>query len=315
MTKAAVTNTAASVHARLLNRAKAEGRPFNELLQYYVMERFLYRLSQSEYANRFVLKGALMLQLWGGSLSRSTKDIDLLGLSSATVEELVQAIQQCLATDVGDDGLNFDRSSVQGEQIRLDAHYEGIRIHAHASLGNARIKLQIDVGFGDVVTPEVREVVYPALLDSETPRLLGYTPETSIAEKLHAAVILDIANTRLKDFLDIWILIQEQDFSGSVLSEAIKATFQRRRTPLPESTPAAFTPTFYSAPRKQAQWRAYLRKARVQGEVPSLDEVAQQIEAFVMPVVRAIVAGEAFTKRWRPGGPWGDRSLGPTTGV
>ena len=183
--KKAITNLAASVHARLLNRAKAEGRPFNELLQYYAMERLLYRLSQSDHAERFVLKGALMLQFWGG-----------------------------------------------------------VRVRCCANLGNARIPLQIDIGFGDVITPGALKVVYPTLLDFAAPRLLGYTPETSIAEKFEAMVILDMANTRLKDFLDIWVLAQGQEFRGDVLANAIKTTFLRRRTPLPQFTPIALTPSF-----------------------------------------------------------------------
>ncbi len=157
------TNMAASVHARLLARAKSEGRPFNEVLQYYAMERFLYRLSQSEHADRFVLKGALMLQLWGGPLTRATKDIDLLDQTTSTADELVSVVQSCLTVDVDDDGLSFDLDSVTGEDIRLAANYNGIRIRGQAKLGTARIALQVDVGFGDVVTPSPEEIEYPTL--------------------------------------------------------------------------------------------------------------------------------------------------------
>ena len=301
-----VTNIAASVHARLLNRAKAEGRPFEEMLQYYVMERFLYRLSRSDHAERFVLKGALMLQFWGGPLSRATKDIDLLGRSTATVEELVDVIRGCVTVPVDDDGLRFDTASVTGEDIRLAAHYQGVRIRCRASLGNARVSLQVDIGFGDVVTPDFQRIEYPTLLEFEAPRLLGYTPESVIAEKFEAMVVLDTANTRMKDFLDVWVLCQGREYSGEVLAQAIEATFRRRRTPLPGTTPVAFTPTFYSAEVKQAQWRAYLRKGRVQGAVPGLDEVVPRLKAFVMPVVSAVVNGEAFVRHWPPGGPWGE---------
>jgi hypothetical protein len=243
--KKAITNLAASVHARLLNRAKAEGRPFNELLQYYAMERFLYRLSQSDHAEQFVLKGALMLQFWGGPLTRATRDIDLLGRTAATVDELVGVIRSFITVRVDDDGLLFDATTVSGEEIRLDSHYDGVRVRCCANLGNARIPLQIDIGFGDVITPGALKVVYPTLLDFDAPRLLGYTPETSIAEKFEAMVVLDLANTRLKDFLDIWVLAQGQEFSGDVLANAIKATFLRRRTPLPQSTPLPLTPVFH----------------------------------------------------------------------
>ena len=302
--KKGITNMPASVHARLLNRAKAERRPFNELLQYYAMERFLYRLSHSEHAERFVLKGALMFRLWGGPLTRATKDIDLLGRTTNTVAELVEVVRDCIAVQVEDDGLVFDSNDVSGEQIRLAANYNGVRVRCRARLGNARITLQVDVGFGDVVTPGAQKVEYPTLLEFDAPRLLGYTPETSIAEKFLAMVVLDMANTRMKDFLDIWLLAQGREFAGARLAKAIKATFRRRRTPLPESTPIALTPPFHSAREKQAQWRAYLRKSSVQGLVPTLDEVAARIATFLMPIIEALLAGTTFDGHWSPPGPW-----------
>lgn len=299
-----VTNVAASVRARLLNRAKAEGRSFEEMLQYFGMERFLYRLSRSDHADRFVLKGALMLPIWGGPLSRATKDIDLLGRATATVEELIDVVAECMAVSVDDDGLLFDPGAVTGEEIRLASAYQGVRIRCQARLDTARIHLQVDIGFGDVVTPQALALVYPTLLDFEAPRLLGYTPETVIAEKFEAIVVHDMANTRMKDFLDIWILAQGREFSGELLARAIAATFRRRRTELPLSKPVALTPAFHSTAAKQLQWRGYLRKARVQGIAPPLVQVAAQIEAFVMPVVEALVTGNAFEHRWPPGGPW-----------
>ncbi|RMG12191.1 MAG: nucleotidyl transferase AbiEii/AbiGii toxin family protein, partial [Deltaproteobacteria bacterium] len=243
--KKKATNLAASVHARLLDRAKAEGRPFNELLQYYAMERFLYRLSRSEHGDRFVLKGALMLQLWGRPVTRATRDIDLLGRGASNVDYLVDVVRSCLALEVEDDGLRFDPECVTGKEIRLAANYDGVRIRCKAQLGNACVSLQIDVGFGDVITPGAQEIEYPVLLDFEAPRLLGYTPESAIAEKFQAMVVLDMANTRMKDFLDIWMLAREHEFAGDVLADAVAATFRRRQTPLPESTPLALT----SAPR------------------------------------------------------------------
>lgn len=297
------TNVAASVRAKLLNRAKAEGRPFQEVLQYYAMERFLYRLSQSEHASRFVLKGALMLQFWGGPLTRSTKDIDLLGETTTSVEDLVGVMRACCDVDVEDDGIAFDAESIAGEEIRLDAIYDGVRVRGRCTLDGAVVTFQVDVGFGDVITPGAVTVTYPTLLDFDAPKMLGYTPETVVAEKLQAMVALDMANTRLKDFLDIWVLAQGRDFDGAVLAEAIRATFERRRTPTPETTPIALTPAFHSAAAKQAQWTAYVRKARVQGDVPTFDEVAEHIASFVMPLLRA-AAGEPFAARWPAGGPW-----------
>jgi hypothetical protein len=245
-----------------------------------------------------------MLRVWGGFSSRATKDIDLLGLATTSINELVAAVQSCLAVEVADDGMRFDTRTVTGEEIRLDAIYSGVRVRCSAHLGNARVAIQVDVGFGDAVTPCPQTVVYPTLLGLDPPRLLAYTAETAIAEKLQAMVVLDMANTRMKDFLDIWGLAEGREFSGEVLAEAIRATFRRRRTPLPRSTPLALTPTFFSAQVRQAQWRAYLRKGRVQGDVPPLDAVAMAIRGFVEPAIEALVAGTAFTRRWSPGGPW-----------
>jgi hypothetical protein len=201
--KKSITDMAASARARLLNRAKAEHRPFSELLQYYGMERFLYRLSRSDHAEGFVLEGALMLQCWGAPLRRATKDIDLLGRETRSVEQLVAVVKDCLMLELEDDGLRFDPETVQGNEIRIDAKYDGVRLTFVGFLGTARIHLQVDVGFGDVITPGAQELDYPTLLKLDAPRLLGYTPETTIAEKFHAMVVLDMANTRMKDFLDI----------------------------------------------------------------------------------------------------------------
>jgi len=304
--KRKVTNVAASVHDRLLARARAEEKPFHELLQYYAIERFLFRLSRSKYADRFVLKGALMHQLWGGSLSRSTRDIDLMGRSSSSVDQAVDIFRDCLAVKVDDDGLRFEAESIRGEEIRIDADYHGVRITLRAYLENAEIRLQVDVGFGDVITPGAQKFSYPSLLGLEEPRLLGYTPETTVAEKLQAMVVLDMANSRMKDFYDLWLLATGREFTGAVLTEAIRSTFSRRRTALPEAIPIALTPAFSEAPDKQAQWHAYLRKVRIIGEQLSLRRTADIIVSFVMPVVESARRGLSFKRRWRPGGPWSD---------
>ncbi len=303
MTRHPISNVAASVHARLLNRARAEGRPFEELLQYYAMERFLYRLSLSTYGDQFVLKGALMLQIWGGPLSRATRDIDLLG-TVAPLTDMIEIVRACADLECEDDGVRFDAHSLSGERIRLTADYDGIRVRCAAHLGNAHVVVQIDVGFGDVITPGAHYIEYPTLLGFNAPRLLGYPPETFIAEKFQALVALDMANTRLKDFLDIWTLAQELHFNGAVLSESVVATFGRRRTPMPTTQPTALTEAFHTHPDKQAQWQAYLRKGRVRGQVPALHDVALQMSVFLMPVVEAIKAGTRFDQHWPPGGPW-----------
>ena len=301
-----LTNVAASVHDRLLSRAKAEEKPFQEILQYYAIERFLFRLSRSTYADRFVLKGALMHQLWGGSLSRSTRDIDFMGRFSSSVEQAVEIFRECFAVAVDDDGLRFEAESIRGEEIRIDAYYHGVGVTFSAYLENAMIRLQVDVGFGDVITPSAMKIIYPSILGLEEPKLLGYTPETTVAEKLHAIVVLDMANSRMKDFYDLWFLATGHEFKGPVLIEAIRSTFSRRRTALPAAIPVGLTPAFSEAPQKQAQWQAYLRKARMKGDHLSLPQTADIIVQFLMPVIESARQGFSFKRRWPPGGPWRD---------
>jgi len=252
-----------------------------------------------------------MLQLWGASLTRSTKDIDLHRESTASVDELTDIMKSCLEVDAEDDGLSFDLESVVGEQIRLSAQYDGVRVRLRGLLGTARINVQVDIGFGDAITPNAKSISYPTLLDFQAPILLGYPPETMIAEKFEALVTLDMANTRLKDFLDIWTLIQSETFEGAVMADAIKATFNRRRTLLPKNIPIGLTPAFSEARDKQTQWTAYLRKSNVQGDVPTLTNTVMVIANFIMPVVDAITADLVFSSTWTPGGPWESKSESP----
>ncbi len=193
--KRKISNVAASVHARLLNKAKKEGRPFNEILQYYAMERFLYRLARSQHGKNFVLKGALALRKYGGPITRTTKDIDLLGRDTGTVGELVATLKECMAVKIPDDGVHFDPETARGEEIRITAEYSGVRVRFQGHLGTANLTLQVDVGFGDVV-PDPVEFLFPTLLDSDRPHLLAYTAESIVAEKLEAMLALDMANTR-----------------------------------------------------------------------------------------------------------------------
>ena len=277
----AVQNVPASVRAKLLNRAKKEGRPFQELLQYYAMERFLYRLSQSNHTERFILKGGLMMQFWGGTLARSTKDIDFLGEKHGSSEEFVELIKECLELDVEDDGIRFDTGSLKGEEIRIDAKYQGVRVYFIAYLQRSRIALQIDVGFGDAVSPAPKSLIYPSLLDFEEPQILAYTPESLLSEKFHAMVFLDLANTRLKDFFDLWVLSNSLSFENSKLYNAISSTFLRRDTTLPKSLPTAFTSAFFANPTKQKQWEALLRKNNLIDKTPKkLEEIVLHLLHF-----------------------------------
>ncbi|MFQ5569159.1 MAG: nucleotidyl transferase AbiEii/AbiGii toxin family protein [Rhodothermales bacterium] len=304
MTRRDIKNVAASVHARLLNEAKASRRPFNELLQYYAMERFLYRLSQSPHTERFVLKGALLLRTHYVHLARPTRDIDLLGHGSSRIERLIQIVQECLHLDVPDDGMYFDPESVQGKEISQQAAYQGARIQFAGRLGNARTPMQLDVGFGDAIEPGPIWVEYPELLDFGAPRLLGYTLESAIAEKFQALVHLGLTNSRMKDFYDLWLLAQHFRFEGERLAQAIQTTFEGRNTALPAHPPEALTGAFTENPDKQQRWRVFLRKARLQTKGASLKTVMEQIDAFLMPPTVALVEGNLFTMIWPPGGPW-----------
>jgi hypothetical protein len=296
-------NVPASVHQRLLNLARETNRPFNELLQYFTIQRFLFRFSRSPYAEQFVLKGAQMLQAWNAPLARPTMDIDMLGRVSNTIENLESIVRACATVEVDPDGVEFDPQSVRGEVIVKGKEYEGVRIRLRGTLGKIKLSVQVDVGFGDIVVPEPIWIELPDLLGLGAPRLLGYTPESAIAEKFQALVTLDLANTRIKDFYDIWNLSQTMDFDGATLSRAIAATFKQRETPLPRERPRALTEEFSEDPDKQSLWNAFLRKGRIDARDKTLDQVVTDLRAFLMPLAKAASSRQGFTKRWR-GGQW-----------
>ena len=293
-------NVAASVRQRLLNLSRAQGRPFQEVLQFYVMERFLYRLSRSAQADRFVLKGALMLQTWAAPQSRPTMDIDMLGRVGNDREGLLQRFRGVLEAESPDDGLIFDTDSLRAEAITEDAEYQGVRVRSRAELDGARVWLQIDIGFGDRVVPAPVRMSYPVLLDQPAPELLCYSRESTIAEKFQAMVALGSLNSRMKDFFDIWLLARQFEFDLPTLAEAISATFDQRNTPLPERP--IFTARF--ATEKQTQWQAFLR--RLGGGVPAEPEFATVLavlEDFLGDAVGWPDNAEVDL-RWSDGGPW-----------
>ncbi len=280
-------NIAASVRQRLLNRAKNDRRPFNELLQYYAMERFLYRLSQSVHAERFILKGALMLRVWQASEFRPTMDIDMLGKTSNDEANIVAQIREILVVDTEPDGLTFDSSSIQSEHITEDADYQGIRIRFHGTLDTARINMQVDIGFGDIVYPAPEESELPAMLDHPAPRLLCYSRESAIAEKFEAMVKLGILNSRMKDFYDIWLLSRQFDFDGSRLTEAIRLTFKQRGTPLPDKI-VAFQESFIT--EKQVQWTAFCSRLKQEHLPTVFADIVSHVEEFLGPAVKIYLA-------------------------
>ena len=231
MKKAPGKNVAASVHQRLLNIGRHTGKPFDQVLQYFAMERLLYRLSSSAHKDSFVLKGALLFRVWDVPDSRATRDIDFLAFLDNSPENLV-AVFRDVCTIEGDDGLAFDADSVDAKTIKEDADYEGVRVRFRGLLGKARITMQIDIGFGDKVHPGVVRADYPVILDLPAPALRMYPPETVVAEKVEAMVHLGSLNSRMKDFYDVWRLARQFEFDDSVLSEAIKQTFDNRGTEL-----------------------------------------------------------------------------------
>ena len=252
VTKRRVKDVAASIRARLQTNAKDTNRPFQEVLQYFAMERFLYRLSQSPHAEKFVLKGGLMLTAWRAPSSRPTKDIDFLAKMPNDLDSVVEVIREVCDREVEPDGLKFDVASLEGRIIKEDADYEGVRTNFRCTLQNARIHMQIDVGFGDVVTPSVVAIDYPTILDHDPPHLNGYSRETTVAEKFEAMVKLGQLNSRIRDFFDIWVLARQFDFDGRNLADAVRRTFENRGTPI-HIQPVALTPEFASNAAKQTQ--------------------------------------------------------------
>lgn len=294
-----IQDIAASVHARLLNKARDEHRPFNEVLQYYAMERFLYRISHSRFRGSFVLKGALLLRAHEISFTRPTRDIDLLGYVSNSVSKLEDNFRTCCNTAVLDDGLRFDERSVKGEEIVEEAEYHGVRIKLKGCLGRAKVTLQIDLGFGDVIEPETVWIEYPELLDYGKPFLQAYSLESAIAEKFQTMLKLDIANSRMKDFYDIWLLANNQTFVSERLIKAIVATFEKRVTQIPHDVPSALTNRFAADDEKKKQWSAFCKKIKVE-EIP-LTEIVSTIKDFLMLPIEAYNSGNIFSKLWKNG--------------
>jgi hypothetical protein len=303
MTNKQTTNLPASVHQRLLNKARETNRPFNELLQYFAMERFLYRLSNSVHADSFVLKGALMMRVWKAPLSRATMDIDLLGRTDNGIQHLTEIVKNICNSEVDPDGLSFDPNSIVAETIKEDADYEGVRIRLRGTLGNIKLYIQLDIGFGDVIVPNSSQEHFPTILDFPAPLLHLYSRESTIAEKLEAMVNLGALNSRMKDFFDIWSLSRQFDFDGNILSEAIKSTFQQRLTGIP-SDPFPFTEQFYKDPVKSAQWRAFISKNKIEDAALQFENIVKAISIFLKPITKNLSTNLSFPDVWKAPGPW-----------
>jgi hypothetical protein len=300
-----VTNVAASVGQKVRNIARQRNEDFALVLTKFALERLLFRLSQSKHRDVFVLKGALLFELWTQERYRMTRDADLLARGDNSPERFTDIFRDVCTIAVVDDGLRFDPQTVTAERITEDANYQGVRVTFMGYLENARIPIQIDIGFGDVVTPAPAEAEFPTLLNFPAPKLLAYPRETVISEKFEAMVKLGIANSRMKDFYDVWKLSREFGFDGLLLSEAVKKTFERRQTDLPiEKMPVAFTDEFYQDEIKQKQWKGFCEKNRRYIGDLSLREVCLAIVKFLMPIVDALGQGKLLQKHWDPPGPW-----------
>ena len=295
-----IQNIAASVRQKLKNKAAHDKRPFVELLQYYAMERFLYRLTQSEYASLFILKGALMLRAWKSPEIRPTMDIDMLGITSNEIDSICDQITDIVAIDTND-GLLFDPATIRGEMIKEDADYEGVRVRFIGYLDNARVTMQIDVGFGDIIHPEPVEMELPNILDFPAPRLLCYSRESAIAEKFEAMIKLGELNSRMKDFYDIWLLSRQFEFNGDELAEAVRLTLNHRDTEIPEII-TAFTDDFVN--HKQGQWKAFHKRLGQEYVSDDFFEVVAGIKVFLEPIVSALKHSSNLPIKWKIAGPW-----------
>lgn len=299
-------NAAASVRARLLNQAKAAGEEFELALTRFVAERVLYRLGSSPARERCILKGASLLAVWLDAPHRATRDIDLSVRGTADDDAIEALVREICAVPCPEDGLELDLTALRIEPIRATAEEAGQRVRFGALLGNARIKVQLDVGVGDALALEPEEVVYPTRLsDLPAPRLRAYPRDAIVAEKFEAMVKLDTRNSRMKDFHDLWALAGHFHFDGNVLRRAVVACFEGRGTAWTDEVPAPLTSQFYERPEIEARWRGYLRVGTIIASPPmAFAIIGERIVRFMGPVRQSVLADEEFDSSWPPGGPW-----------
>lgn len=295
--KKQIKNKSASVRAKLASIARAENTDFDALLLRYLQERFLYRLGISKFSSRFVLKGGLFLVCLQMPKSRPTKDIDFLAEEIKNDPAELERIFAAIAGMAYDDGVQFLPSSISSETIKEDADYEGIRLKIDATLGQARQRLQMDIGFGDIIIPQAIQMEFPTILPEESPKVKAYSIESVISEKFEAMIKLAMANSRMKDFYDVYFLSANQDFKGERLKKAVESTFRRRRTPMPDS-PLVFRPEFREDKGRQRQWVAFLSKLRLKDINQEFSEIMNRITEFLSPIVLSIEKGTGMRKTW-----------------
>jgi predicted nucleotidyltransferase component of viral defense system len=301
--KRSVTDVGASVRARLSALAREKGVNLELILVRYVHERLLYRLGQSKYRQRFILKGAMLQTIWLADPFRPTRDLDLLGHGDSEPETVREIFREILTIEC-DDGVVFDLDDLSVDPIREETEYGGQRVETTAHIAGARLKMRVDLGFGDAVTPDANEIAYPALLDKPTPKVRAYPKETVAAEKLQAIVALGATNGRMKDFYDLWMMSQHFSFEGALLAKAIAATFTRRQTPLPTETPIGLSHGFSTDAAVARRWEFFTTRNVLSEQPGTLSDVVAALRGFLMPVVRLAAGSAGGASLWPPGGPW-----------
>jgi predicted nucleotidyltransferase component of viral defense system len=297
-------NTAASIRARLLALAQSKGEDYQRVLGRYAIERFLYRLGRSPYRDKFALKGATLFTLWTGHTHRPTKDLDLLGRGSSSAIAEVETTIRAMCEIQDEDGILFRSDSVEGARIKEDDEYDGVRIKLLAELAGARIPMQIDIGFGDAVYPEPELASFPVLLPMEAPLIRAYPRESAVAEKFHAMVVLDIRNSRMKDFYDVWLMASTWIFDMASLRSAIVASFERRRSKIPTEVPLALTEEFLNDPQKKKEWAAFVSRLNSESPAPSLQEVGNVLRDFLLPCISVGSSLRPELNHWNPSLRW-----------
>lgn len=296
-------NLAASIRQKLLNIATRQREDFGLVLTRYALERLLYRVSQSRYCDRFVLKGAMLFQIWSNTPHRSTRDLDLLGYGDPSPENATAVFRDLCGITVLDDGLNFPIEAVAAERIKEDQEYEGVRVRLLARMANIRIPLQVDIGFGDALTTRPGVVDYPTLLPMPAPRVQAYPMEAVVAEKLEAMVHLGMPNSRMKDFFDLWFLARVFPFEADTLVDSVHATFMRRGTALNPEGFQSLIDELSADTSKLLQWRAFLNKGNLAAP-PRFADIVDSIRQFALLLLQAKPTGGLEATSWFPGGPW-----------
>jgi hypothetical protein len=292
---------AASVRARLLNKARNENRPYWELQQLFALERFLYRIGRSQHSQRFTLKGALLLTALSVTPTRATRDIDLLGRIDNDPEQVAEIMREICLVSVDDDGLVFDEDSVVATAIAADAEYNGVRVIFRGRLGAAVIPMQVDIGIGDAILGQPDERELPSMLGFPPPVMRCYPLESVIAEKLQVIASLGLVNSRLKDYYDIWIIARDRSFDSGPLGQAIRQTFAHRRT---ELVPNLQGLSSEFATLKARDWQAFLSRSRILDAPPTLDAVVAGILELTSPILELLLDGAQHGMKWPAGGPW-----------